>query len=68
MYTFKYKIPWRFGGVRDYRRGFGLLDLLTTYMSHCFHTLHFTIAHTSALSLLQSTLSVSWQRILRQGL
>jgi hypothetical protein len=31
-------------------------------------TLHFTAAHTSVLSSLQSPLSVSWQMILTQGL
>jgi hypothetical protein len=31
-------------------------------------TLQFTVTHTSVLSLLQSPLSVSWQRILTQEL
>jgi hypothetical protein len=60
--------------VHDYRQGFGLLDLLTTYMLYYtqqqhhpyFHTLQFAFTHTSVLSLLESPLSISWQQILTQ--
>jgi hypothetical protein len=60
----------------DYRQVFGLLELLTTYKScykqlqhdHYSYTLQFTVTHTSILSLLQSPVAVSWQRILTQEL
>jgi hypothetical protein len=52
-------------GVCDYRRDTDwILDLLTTCTHHS--ELHFTVhwhTQTSALSLLQSPLAVSWQRI-----
>jgi hypothetical protein len=54
----------------DYRRGFDWwLDLLTAYtLTTRDYTLQITDTQTSVLSLLQSTLAVSWQRILTQEL
>jgi hypothetical protein len=66
--------------VRDYRRGMdwiiGFVGTLYTplgttdnYSSTAnLRTLQFTAADTNVLSLLQSPLSVSWQRILTQEL
>jgi hypothetical protein len=55
--------------VCDYRRGIDWwMDLLTTYIHHS--ELHFTDhwhTQTNVLSLLQSTLAVSWQWLLPSG-
>jgi hypothetical protein len=56
--------------MSDCRRGVDwLLDLLTTVtLTTLDYTLQISDAQTSVLSLLQSLLVVSWQRILTQEL